>query len=641
MRNSDPFLIDVAGQGQTTHSHSTARHDISYVPGEQSGAVLLILNTEKNMRRLFVVFGLVLAVMGGRLVQLQIFQGTDFRLHADTNRIRTLTSAAPRGAILDRYGKVLADNIPNLALTVTASDLPTDETARAKAIEKISQVSQIDVATIKELLQAKKRRINDPVNILENIPYDQAMKLIISLADTPAVAVAAIPNRNYPAGETFAAVLGYTSKISAEELLQQPYRDSQGLVGKVGLEKQYNQELTGIDGIKSVERDVRNSEQRIISQRDAEPGNSIVTTLDADLQQRLYQKLRDAVESMHSPGGAAIAIDPRNGEILALTSAPTFDDNWFVKSGYSQEISNALSSPSKTLLNRAISGQYPSGSIIKPLISSAALAERTITPSTTVMSTGGFKVGSNFFPDWKAGGHGLTNVTKAIAESVNTFFYAIGGGLDNITGLGVDRIVTYLQKFGWGSLTGIDLPAEASGLLPTKEWRTNNRPSPWKLGDTYHLSIGQGDLEVTPLQVATSMSTIANGGTLYRPHILKEVRQANGQTISTVQPEKIDSQVVPTSVVATVRSGMREGVLSGSSRLLQSLPVTSGAKTGTAQFGIENKTHAWFTVFAPYDNPIIAITVLVEAGGEGNATALPIAKDALQWYFTEGAGKPQ
>lgn len=601
--------------------------------------MLLTLNTERNMRRMLIIFGLVLAVLGVRLVQLQIFQGTDFRLRSDSNRVRTTTVPAPRGAILDRRGQILAANVPDIILTVTPADVPKAIPERTALIERLAKETNLPVAAIEELLLAKQRRLTDPVAILENIPYDRAMQLIISLADIPSVAVVAIPNRNYPTGETFASILGYTGKISPDELLQHPELNQQDVVGKVGLEQQYNKELTGIDGIKSVERDVRNSEQRIISQRDAQPGNSIVTTLDADLQQQLYQRLRDSVKSLRSPGGAAIAIDPQNGEILALASAPTFDDNWFVQSGHNQEISDALTNPAKLLLNRAISGQYPSGSIIKPLISSAALAERTITASTTVMSTGGFKVGAFFFPDWKAGGHGLTNVSKAIAESVNTFFYAIGGGLDNITGLGVDRIVSYLQKFGWGSPTGIDLPSEAAGLLPTKEWRTETRPSPWKLGDTYHLSIGQGDLEVTPLQVAASMAAVANGGTLYRPHVLKEVRQANGQTVSTTDSKIVDSQVVPASVVSTVRAGMREGVLSGSSRSLQSLPVTSGAKTGTAQFGNQNKTHAWFTVFAPYDNPTIAITVLVEAGGEGNATALPIAKEVLQWYFTNGAGK--
>lgn len=641
MKLDDPFKLLSDGRGKTNYSHVTTRHDISYVPVENRGASLLTIETEKNTRILMVIFAIIFIGLCGKLVQLQIVRGADYRLRSDSNRVRTMTLPAPRGAILDRRGQILAANVPNIILTITPADLPKNISDRNVVIQQLSDVTQLTVQFVEDLLKAKQRRLTDPVTVLEDIPYDRAMKLIIEVADMPAVSVVAVPNRQYPNGSIFSAVLGYTGKISPDELLQHPEKNPQDIVGKVGLEKQYNLELTGIDGIKSVERDVQNREQRIISQRDSQPGNSIVTTLDADLQRELYQRLHTSISSIHSPAGAAIAIDPRNGEILALASDPTYDGNWFVKTGHSKEVSMALTSSTKPLLNRAVAGLYPSGSIIKPLIAAAALNDHLITPSTTVMSTGGFKVGNDYFPDWKSGGHGLTNVTKAIAESVNTFFYAIGGGLDSITGLGVDRIVSYLQRFGWGSPTKIDLPSEAYGLLPTKEWRTNERASPWKLGDTYHLAIGQGDLEVTPLQVAVSMAAIANGGTLYRPHLLKEIRQSGGQTLSTINPEIILSQVVPPSVISTVRAGMREGVLSGSSRSLQSLPITAGAKTGTAQFGSDNKTHAWFTVFAPYEQPRIAITVLVEAGGEGSSTALPIAKEVLQWYFTTGAGKDE
>lgn len=636
----DPFMPETGRSAPRGRSRRAEMSDIEDVPLNARGGDLLTINAQRTTLGLMIGFLVLLLALVSRVVVLQVVRGSQYRLRSDSNRVRTVTNPAPRGAILDRSGKLLAENVPNLILTITPADLPKNAAEKQAVLETVASVANVPVTDVVTALQSKQRRVTDPITIIEHIPYQQAMKDMIALANVPAAAVVAIPNRHYPAGEATAAILGYTGRISVDELSRQPEKNALDIVGKTGLESTYDDQLTGVDGLKSVERDVRNREQRVILQREPEPGKTLMTTIDLDLQQQLYQRLQAAIKSAKSPGGAAIALNPQNGEILSMVSAPTYDDNWFVESGHNQDITQALSSPAKPLLNRAITGQYPSGSIVKPIIAAAALAEHVITPNTTVLSVGGFKVGNDTFPDWKSGGHGVTNVTKAIAESVNTFFYAVGGGFDNITGLGVDRIVQYLKLFGWGKQLGVDLPSEADGFLPTKEWRTASRPSPWKLGDTYHLSIGQGDLEVTPLQVAAGISAVANGGTLYQPHLLKEVRSSENVLLETHETKVISNQLVSSSVLDTVRSGMREGVLAGSSRSLQSLPVTAGAKTGTAQFGRDGKTHAWFTVFAPFDHPVIAITVIVEAGGEGNATALPVAKDVLQWYFTEGAGKP-
>lgn len=638
MPKVDPFSIDTGSRRRSREqriSHGVGAIDSSFEPGTS----LATLNSQRSVWLLIVLTIAVLLVLFGRMIQVQVVQGASFRLRSDSNRVRTVTIPAPRGAIVDRNGVSLAENIPNITITITPADLPKNSIERTTLLEKIATRSNIPLTEITTALASTQRRSTDPVIIREQLSYEEAMKDLVALADVPAVSVISLPNRSYPHGKQTSTILGYTGRISPQEVADNPAADPLDIVGKTGLEYTYNDFLTGEDGIKNVERDVNNREQRILSQQDVVPGQTVVTSIDLSLQQRLADRLQKAVSDFHSPGGAAVAINPSTGEILALASAPSYDGNLFVTSGKNKEVSQLITDTKKPLLNRVISGQYPSGSIIKPLISAAALTERIISPSTTVLSVGGFKVGNDYFPDWKSGGHGATNVAKAIAESVNTFYYAVGGGFDSISGLGVDRIVSYLQKFGWGKETNIDLPAEADGFLPTKEWRTTKRPSPWKLGDTYHLAIGQGDLEVTPIQVIAALGAVANGGTLYTPHIVKEIRQADGTTSKTISPHVESSQVVSKSVLATVQAGMRQGVLNGSSRALQSLPVTSAGKTGTAQFGNQGKTHAWFSVFAPYEQPKIAIVVLVEAGGDGNAAALPVAKDVLQWYFTEGAGK--
>ncbi len=431
-----------------------------------------------------------------------------------------------------------------------------------------------------------------------------------------------------------APVLGYIGKISSDELQQKSNASIIDVTGKAGLEKMYDDVLRGQDGRREVDR-AKVGQNSSTQDRDPVPGDTLHVSLDADLQQRLFDRLQAAIHQAHSTAGAAVAINPQNGEILALVSAPTFDDNWFVDQSHQSDVMHALHDKTQPLLNRAIAGQYPSGSIIKPLIGTAALAEGVVTPQTTVLSTGGLKVGVNTFPDWKPGGHGITNLSKAIAESVNTYFYEVGGGYDQQPGLGVDRIVKYLSRYGWGRTLGIDIPGEQPGLLPTKQWRTNVRPTPWRLGDTYHLAIGQGDLEVTPLQVASAIAAVANGGTLYQPHLVREISDPNGQTRTTIVPKVLEKDIAPGPDITAVQAGMREGVLSGSSRAMQSVPVPVAGKTGTAQFGVGNHTHAWYTAFAPYDHPTIALAVVIEGGGQGHEIALPVAKDILTWYFSE------
>ncbi len=604
------------------------------VPSNSEPISLNIVSAAPRLSVLFAIVGLVLVVFAGRLVELQIVHGQTYRSRSERNRLRLVTVPAPRGDIRDRFGRTLAESVPDFVLTVTPNDLPLNQEARLQTLDQLTHLTGVSRQGLEAAMTNPRLRATDPATILDHLTYERALNLMIQTIDLPGVAIQPVPTRSYPLGPAAAAVIGYIGNISEDELAAAPQASPLDATGKAGLEKTYNGELSGRDGQRQVEHDVQNREQRVTNQRPPEPGQTLVTSVDLELQQRLYDRLSQAVKSAHSPGGAAVALDPQTGQVLALVSLPSYDDNWFVTDGHGGDVARVLNDESKPLLNRAVAGQYPSGSIIKPIIATAALAERLITPNTAVISVGGFKVGADFFPDWKAGGHGLTNVLKALAESVNTFFYAIGGGYERQSGLGVDRMVKYLSLFGWGTKLGIDIPGETSGLLPTAEWRNTKRASPWKLGDTYHLAIGQGDVQVTPLQIAASVSAIANDGRLYQPTLVQQILDPNNQVAKQLTPRVLNQRVTPAASLEVVRQGMRQGVLAGSSRALQSLPVTSAGKTGTAQFGRQGKTHAWFAAFAPYDRPQIAIAVIVEAGGEGSAAAEPVAKDVLQWYFT-------
>ncbi len=584
---------------------------------------------------LTIIVGLLALV--GRLGYLQTVTGATYRDRAEQNRIRVQVIPAPRGQIFDRFGRPLVNNVPNYVLTIIPADLPREESARDTIIDRLSVASGETTSSIETRLAEPGLRLTDPFPIREYAPQKIALQWLSAVQDIAGAGLQILPTREYVDGTATATVVGYIGKVNPTELAANPALTTLSLTGKTGLEKVYNDVLTGRDGEREVERDVKNTQQRVVNEIEPAPGQTLQLGLDLGLQSKAANVLATTVDRLRSPGGAVVALDPRNGDVLAMASVPAYDNNWFVQPDHETDIATALTDERKLLLNRAVAGQYPSGSIVKPFLSIAGLEEKLITPSTTVNSVGGFTIGVNRFPDWKADGHGVTNLAKALAESVNTYYYVLGGGYEQRPGLGVDRIVSYLQGFGWGSRLGIDLPAEATGFLPTKEWREKTRPTPWRLGDTYHLAIGQGDLEVTPLQIATAMSAIANNGTLYQPRVAKKVVDPDGTLVREFSPKVLAEKIATTTNIRAVQSGLREGVLSGSSRSLQSLPVAAAGKTGTAQFGTAGKTHSWYSAYAPYDNPTIVVAVIVEAGGEGNEAALPVAKEILDWYFRRDA----
>jgi len=406
------------------------------------------------------------------------------------------------------------------------------------------------------------------------------------------------------------------------------------LIGRTGLELYYEKELKGKDGQNKIEINALGQTEKVVSQTLPKDGQDIILTIDLDLQEYIDKILKKYIKLANSQAGTIIVSNPSNGEILAMLSYPSYDNNIFIQNNDS-EYQRLSQDPDKPFIFRALVGEYPPGSIIKPLLAIAGLSEGIITPQTNIFSSGGIRIGQWFFPDWKKGGHGNTNLTKALAESVNTFFYYLGGGFKDFKGLGPQKIREYLSVFGLTKKTGIDLPGEKKGFIATPEWKMDHKNEPWYIGDTYHLSIGQGDILVTPLQVSNYTMALANNGTLFVPHIVKAFQNPVDATIKNKPLQIANQDLFNVEYFKLVKKGMREAVLRGSARRLNDLAIKVAGKTGTAQVGGNKPPHAWFIGFAPYDNPEIALTILIENGGEGSAIAIPAAKEIFSFLFTK------
>lgn len=584
-----------------------------------------------------VAFGL-LALALTKIFILQVIKGGEFRAQAEGNRVRLRPIPSERGIIYDRFGRELVRNTPNFSLALVPQDLPKTSEDRKKIIKEVVEISGADETLINDLLKKYGSYSYASLMIKENLNYETAIRLIIQSAHLPGVIIEKGSKRKYLLQTTtttlsLSHILGYESKLNEEE-----YKLNKNAgyllfddIGKTGLEKIYEPELRGQYGRKKIEVDALGRERNVLAEEAPRPGDNIYLTIDIEAQAKLEQLLQAALDKQGKKKGAAVAMDPRDGSIIALVSLPAFDNNLFSGGIGQDEYMKYANDENNPLFDRAISGQYPSGSIVKMLVAAAALQEGIINSKTTVLSKGGLQVGRWFFKDWNAGGHGITNVAKAIAWSVNTFFYYIGGGYGDFSGLGADLLTKYLRDFGLAKKTAVDLPGEADGFVPSKEWKLTTKGEKWFVGDTYNLSIGQGDLLVTPIQAAAWTAAVANGGFIVTPHLAAKIENTLKKKSVEIEYEKRRGPV-SASNMAVVRAGMRECVTYGSCKIMQTLPFAAGGKTGTAQWSKSRGNHAWFTSFAPYDSPKIVVTVLVEEGGQGSSVSQPVARDFLAWW---------
>jgi penicillin-binding protein 2 len=587
---------------------------------------------EKPSFVLFYVFSfLILAIFLFRLLDLQVAKGAKFQYMAEGNRIRSRDISAPRGIIYDKNGIAITQNAASFDLELYPADLPQLKTDREEIYNKINEISQINEEDIKNQVEKQGLYSVDPIVLKENISRDEAMSLMIKYNNILGVSVTARPSRTYANIPGLAQLLGYIGKINQDELDSNSDYKMDSWIGKTGIEKSYESSLKGTSGKEQVEVDSQGRIQRALSNINPVPGNNIYLGIDSKFEQEIANILGSRVSDLKVKSGVVVAMNPKDGTVLGMVSLPSYDNNLFLEN-FSSEYQKLLDDPNRPLVNRAISGIYPTGSTLKPMIAAAGLQEKVISEDTTINDTGEIKVGEWSFPDWKT--HGLTDIRKAIAESCDVFFYAVGGGYEKISGLGVEKIDKYLSIFGFGEKTGIDIPGEQVGLIPDPEWKEKNKKESWYLGDTYHLSIGQGDFLATPLQLLDATAAIANGGELLKPHLAVKETDSQGKIVKEYGKEVIRKDFIDSYNINVVREGMRQTVTSGSAKSLNDLSFEAAGKTGTAQFGTEDKTHAWFTAFAPYNDPEIAIVVLVEEGGEGSDNAVPVGKSILEWYFS-------
>jgi len=631
---------------------------------------------------LLVFFGLVV-----QLWYLQIVQWQKYLLQSDRNRFRLMSIDAPRGIIYDRYGNILVRNEPSFTVTIVPTDLPDDEAEQEAVFARLSALLDIPVSRpgqvpsgrvpvalaappdfslrpgIKEMVDQGWGVPFLPVRIATNVEREIAFIIEEEHLDLPGVHVQIEPIRQYVSGDLISHIVGYVGRIpgeSAEEYIDRGYDPNSDRVGLTGVELTFEDELRGHKGRKHIEVDWTGRETRTVGDLEpAEPGHNLVLTIDLELQRAMEGALYQGMDAVGAKAGVAIAMNPQTGEILGMVSLPSYDNNLFAEGISVEDYERLSSDPHHPLVNHAISGLYPPGSIFKIVPASAALQEGVVTPQTQFTCEGTLWLPNKYFPDdpeqaqpfycWihKWGKHGPINLISAIAQSCDIYFYILGGGLRDFEGLGLERLADYAQLFGFGEQTGIDLPGENAGLVPSRTWKRLTYSEIWVTGDTYNMTIGQGFLLVTPLQMLNATAAVANGGTLYRPQIAYQVTDAEGRVLRSFAPEVIREVPVSPENLALVKEGMRAAVEWGTAMNAYLPWVSVAGKTGTAEyFADENQdgypdrdhkgnlpTHAWFTAFAPVEDPEIALIVLVEGGGEGSSTAVPIAAQILQHYF--------
>lgn len=606
------------------------------------------IEEDTNRRPLAIVgllLGGVMVLLVGRLAMLQILDGQRNAALADGNRLRTKVTRAQRGVMYDRTGTLVARNQPIFDVTVTPSQLPRNKQDRQKLYTQAAELLGISLSELRTKAEAKGLQYGQTILVTPSVSRDKA------LAFDAAGAMAGISLeintvRQYLDGGSLGSLLGYTGRISAEEYrAKQPGEYQQtDYIGKNGLEREYEQILRGSNGSEQTEVDVAQRPVKILASKPSVAGQNLTLTIDKALQDVLVKSIQDQMDAAGSGRGAGVVLNPQTGEILAMASLPGYDNNKFAEGISTSDYKALVDNPNQPLFNKAFQGAYAVGSIIKPLVATAALVEKVVSTSTVIEDKGSLQIPNIYDPSivytyrtWEPGGLGRVTLNRAISLSSNVFFFTVGGGFGPIKGLGVTRLNAWYEKFGLGSQTGIDLPAEASGLVPDPDSKKAATGEPWTVGDTYNSSVGQGGLMASPLQMAAATAAIANGGTLYRPYLVSKISDESGRISLEPKPKVVRKDIAPADVLDAVRNGMRDVVRSGTAccKIEQEVPVAVAGKTGTAETDPDNKKkpNAWFTSFAPFDNPRIVTVILVENSGEGAQYAAPATREVLKWYF--------
>jgi penicillin-binding protein 2 len=588
----------------------------------------------------------LLVILLARLFYLQVVRHSYYQTLAESNRIAIVPISPNRGLITDRNGVVLARNYSGYTLEINQAKTPDIE-ATINDLGLLVEITAKDRKRFKKQL-AESRNFETLV-IRNRLSDEEVARFAAQQYRFPGVEIKARLFRDYPYGDKMSHLIGYIGRINQADMklledsdLAANYRGAD-YIGKTGLEQSYEMDLHGITGIEQVEVDAGGRAVRMVSTTPPVSGNTLVLSVDAKLQEI-------AEQSFGEYRGALVAIDPNTGEVLAFVSKPGYDPNPFIDGIDTQSWDELNNSPDVPLNNRALRGQYPAGSTIKPFMALAGLNYKIRTPEQTISDPGVYYLpgSSRQYRDWRAGGHGAVNMFKSIVVSCDIYYYGLA------TELGIDNIYNYLSRFGFGKKTGVDLEGEASGLLPSQAWKMKRYQQIWYPGDTVSVGIGQGYSLVTPMQLAFATATLANNGIAYKPHLVKEVRSSSETRLIASEP-LYDLNIDPKHV-DLIKRAMVGVTQPGGTAVYAALgaPYQIAGKTGTAQvIGMKqgekydaekiherHRDHAWFMAYAPAEKPVIALAVLVENGGHGGGTAAPIARKVMDYYLLGKEPKP-
>ena len=551
------------------------------------------------------------------LWHLQIIRGIEFQERVVKNCIRSLVEEAPRGQIYDTHGELLVNNRPNVIVSIIPAEVDN--------LEELShRLSPLTNLTSEEIIQKINKNIDNPyraVKIFNDCPQNTIIEIEERKDKLKGVVLEVYPRRNYLYRELAANCLGYVGEIDKQELEKSKDSSLQGgdIIGKTGLEKYYDKILRGEKGGKEVEVDALGREITTLLWKKPVPGNDLILTIDKDLQ--AYGE-----ELLAGKKGSLILSNPYTGEILALINQPSFNPNLFANIISYEDWQRLSTDPDYPLINRAVQTTYPPGSTFKIVTSLAALEEGVTNRTRTIYCSGKFTLKDQVFACWKEWGHGSLNFVDALAQSCNVYFYNLGKEL------GIDKMEKYMHKLGLSEKMGIDLPEVSSGIIPSVEWKRREFNEMWFPGDDINLSIGQGFLLLSPLQMHSIICATATEGLIYRLHLVRKIFSSEGQLVQEIQPELFRQVDISRKTFQLVKEGLRATIVKGTGWRANSSEISIAGKTGTAQ-NPHGENHAWFVGFAPYEDPEVCVTIFLENGGEGGEVAAPLGRAILEQYF--------
>ena len=611
------------------------------------------LPAPRSLAPRFMAFGIVIILavtgLGVRLFQLQLSEGSTYATYQEQALTTERAVPVARGLVYDRKGRLLVENVPTFVLRILPADLPLDE-----RFEVANRVSQLTNLRPRDIIERLDRHTGSQYELVRIADIDTKTARVIAEDPElfPGVEVDLEARRKYPEGKLMSHVLGWTGRINATEY--QALKDRgyypEDLLGKAGLESTYEDVLRGTYGLERVDLDQQGHEvEAPVVLQQAEPGNSLVLTIDTKVQKQAQKALKWAMDTIGVKRGTFLAMNPQNGEVLAMVSLPAYDNNKFAQGISMGEYSKLLEDPFKPMLNVAINEQYPPGSTYKLVTGTGALADGRITVNSRVMTKPFLEIGDWKYHEWNGQGWGPLNIFDGFGHSSDTFFYQLAGRL------GIDRLAYWAHQYGFGKPTGIDLPGEASGIVPTNEWKRRTKNEIYFTGELYQAGIGQGYDMTTPIQMLNAYAALANGGTLYKPQLVRKIVDQEGKLVERIQPEVIHQMDLDKSVLRTMRQAARRVVTLRHTDNLVDLPIVVAGKSGTAEFGERDKQGRlpfsnWFAAFVPKqarktasdpsgvaavrreDSNLVVLAYLDDTRTRGNA-ATEVVKYFLQLHY--------